>query len=339
MFVYYQGEFSRLYTGDELVRKLSQYQALYAIGFLIGPATPALFGSVHIELISGGVWVLNQNNFSSVSMALLMVFMIPAIYFGVHDLTINFNHDNEEDLLSQTDEESIASEDGSDAKNSNQHVNERSPIIPLSTIQQKRKKKFGFKDIFTNTDLAFLVLSSSSLIALASLNEIVINLTAGDIYAWSLTRLGIVTCVCVVLYSSIMLTIGNRIIQRFYKAIFVLSFVLQFVCMMVLFVPHVLNIDNLVGQHIQIIVAILINTFTGLSGALLARMYMFELVPLSDASYADGLRSFAARIVGLIAFFSGAWVYSSGTYSLPVISCFMLALAVICCFMKQFRPF
>ena len=85
---------------------------------------------------------MNQNNFSSVSMALLMVVMIPAIYFGVHDLTSNFNHDKKGDLLNQTDEESIALEDGySDATNLNQHVGERSPFIPLSTNHQKKEEK------------------------------------------------------------------------------------------------------------------------------------------------------------------------------------------------------
>ena len=205
--------------------------------------------------------------------------------------------------------------------------------------QKKKKKKLGYKDIFNNKNLAFLVLSSSSLIALAALNEIVINLTAAEIYTWSLTRLGIVTCVCVVFYSSIMLTIGDRIIERYFKVIYTLSFVLQSICMLVLFLPHVLNIKNLVQQHIQITVAILINTFTGLSGAVLARLFMFQLVSLSHASYADGLRSFIARILGLVAFFSAAWVFTGGTYALPVIACFMLMLGIICCCMKQFRPF
>ena len=109
--------------------------------------------------------------------------------------------------------------------------------------------------------------------------------------------------------------------------------------MLVLFLPHVLKIKNLVQQHIQITVAILINTFTGLSGAVLARLFMFQLVPLSDASYADGLRSFVTRMECLVAFFSAAWVFTGGTYALPVIACFMLILGIMCCWMKQFRPF
>ena len=123
--------------------------------------------------------------------------------------------------------------------------------------------------------------------SLASCNEIVINLNAAINYEWSLTRLGVVTCVCVLLHSGLMLTVGNRIIQRHLKVIFCLSFVMMCGCAYIhthimkklsLFLPHVTEISEQVLQHTQIIFAILVNTFTGLTGAVLARSFLFQIV-------------------------------------------------------------
>ena len=55
------------------------------------------------------------------------------------------------------------------------------------------------------------------------------------------------------------------------------------------------------------LIAILINSCTGFSADVLSRLHVFKLVPLANASYADGLRSFGARIVALIWFYIGAW--------------------------------
>ena len=233
-------------------------------------------------------------------MALLMLIMIQAIYFGVSDLPFDFRSEN---------------------------------------IEVKEGKcKTNFINVYGNTDLIFLIVSSSFIISFASMNEIIINLSAAGVYKWSLSRLGVVTCICVLLYSTYMLTVGVRMIQQFLKWIYFLTFVFMGFCMFILYLPRQGTINDEFSQYIQITVSILINSFTGISCAVLARSFLFKMVPVSAASFADGARSFTARVFGLLAFFSASWVFEYRKTILPILGFFTLLLGFICLLRKRFRP-
>ena len=286
-----------------------------------------------------------------------MVVMIPAIFLGVHDLPFHHVHDNTKadaggnsttatDInvnveLKETTATSCMSKNDGNTKSDKKGLITAIEIESTTEFEQptsRKIEKFGYKNVLNNFDLTFLVISSSLIISYASLNEIIINLSAADIYKWSLTRLGIVTCICVVLYSSLMLTLGNHVIHRYFKGIYFMSFVMMCICLLAMLLPQVLDIEDMVGQHVQLSAVILINTFTGLSGAVLARRFMFQMVPKTSASFADGVRSFVSRIFGLFALFSGSWAFQGGKSVLPTLGLSMLVMAMICLCRKRFRP-
>ena len=309
MFLYSSGEFSRLFKGPELTKKLSQYQALFAIGFVSGPASPVFFGKIDIKICSW--WTLNQNNFVGIFMALLMLAMLPAIMFGVHDLSIQ------------------------DVAN---NVQEKSTSESVVMSRSRSKSVFDLKSILKDLDLMLLILSSSFTNALASMVELMINLTASDWYKWSLTRLGIVTCICVVIYTVVMLTVAHKIIQRYLKFLFLLSTPVHALCVIILLLPKITNIDNLYSQQGHLALCILINTFTGLTISVLARNLLFQMVPSGSASFSDGFRSTTQRIMAIMAFFFASWVYDTSVITSPIVSLILLVITVILATRRRFRP-
>uniref|UniRef100_A0A7M5UCY7 Major facilitator superfamily (MFS) profile domain-containing protein n=2 Tax=Clytia hemisphaerica TaxID=252671 RepID=A0A7M5UCY7_9CNID len=300
------GEFSRLYEGPELTKKLSQYQALYAIGFLSGPAAPVMFGKIDIKICSW--WTLNQNNFVGIFMALLTLVILLAILLGVHDLSI-------QDVAANTQSE-----------------------MPINTSQPPSNSSFNLKSILKNLDLMLLILSSSFTNALAGMLELMINLTASDWFKWSLTRLGIVTCICVVIYTVLMLTVAHKVIQRYLKFLFLLCFPIHALCVIILMLPKITNIDHLYSQEAHLALCILTNTFTGLTISVLSRNLLFQMVPAGSASFSDGFRSTTQRIMGIVTFFLAAWAYDTSVVTSPILSLVLLMIAIILATRRKFRP-
>ncbi|XP_066913888.1 uncharacterized protein [Clytia hemisphaerica] len=264
----------------------------------MGPACPVLFGKINIQITE---WlVLNQNNFVSIFMALVMLGMIPAITVGVHDLG------KKEDICNREPEHSM--------------------------------NNFTAKDIVMNFDLILLIISSALVNAIASIVELNINLMASDWYQWSLDRLSITTFVCVFVYIVFMLTVAYKIIDTHLKLIFLLVFLLHAMCVLILMLPKLYPIYNIYWQEIQMVVSILLNSVTGLTIAVLARALLFQMVPPDHASFSDGFRSTVTRVFSVLAFFAASWIYENTIYVSPVIAFVMISTFFILVSRRIYRP-
>ena len=109
------------------------------------------------------------------------------------------------------------------------------------------------------------------MIFLACAIKLVINLTAIDTFKWSLTRLGVVISICIVVYSMLMFGVISRILTKYIKGLYLSSFVIEGTAMIILGLPAVVNFKTLTEQYIQMAVCILMNIFSGLSAVILAR--------------------------------------------------------------------
>ena len=80
---------------------------------------------------------------------------------------------------------------------------------------KKNQTKNDFDKILRSFDFILLVISSAYINLISCSIDLVANLTAVDTFKWSLTRLGVVTGICIVVYSMLMFSIENGVMKMY----------------------------------------------------------------------------------------------------------------------------
>ena len=77
---------SRVYNQKDIFKWLSTMELVAAVTVSIAPCTPALFIGIKFEPIKG--WIVDQNNFAYLSLAIVNLLFLIFCYFGLSNLTV-----------------------------------------------------------------------------------------------------------------------------------------------------------------------------------------------------------------------------------------------------------
>ena len=283
------GEFSRCYEPDELTTVLALYQSIYMIGFVVGPGVNILFTKIDFFI---GNWHLNEANFIGMFMAVLLMFYIVASYFGISDLS------KEYDLK----------ELAATVKTTECKTNQKNEVIQL-------------KEIVQNFDLMLIMLSSLLLNYAAVTVELLLPLIASLNFHWSLWKLSSVITCSVLCYAVLSFACVGKCIrgnQDMFNGI-VACMVATCLCWSLMIISTSVKIQWIVGQMILMVFIILLNIFSGITSITLSRNMILLLVPSHSTNYCEGIRCAFSRTGGVIGFFNVAMIYPYLEYVSPVI--------------------
>jgi len=323
------------------------------MGFVIGPLTAVMFSPINFQF---GEWKISQENAIGLFMAVIYsIFMVVAI-FGVsnlpreqnlvHNINSTKNHDKNEGKSTdhQAKEEHIqdhinhSERDNECEKDISNDINESTDEDTKSTDLHTNYPSWTLKDIFKNFDLVLLFVSSAFCNYISVVTEILVNIEASIEFKWSLTRLGIITSIGIILYMISLLTFGKNVMERVTRGSYLACFIVSILTTLLLIVPELIQIEKIVGQTAMVCVILFLNTFTGFACVILAWKMLFQMVPEKSASYCEGLRSFFSRCFGVAAFLSSSWVSDKGKIVLPILACVLILLSVLLVARKRFRP-
>ncbi|XP_066913440.1 uncharacterized protein [Clytia hemisphaerica] len=82
------GEISRIYNREELGKIFSMWQIVGAVCLSLAPCTPLLFLGIKFEIIHN-TWIINQNNFVGLFLAISFILMWIAACFCISNLTLD----------------------------------------------------------------------------------------------------------------------------------------------------------------------------------------------------------------------------------------------------------
>ena len=283
------GEFSRCYEPDEITTVLARYQSIYMIGFVAGPGVNILFAKVDFFI---GSWHLNEGNFIGIFMAVLLMFYIVAAYFGISDLSKEYDLKELAATVRRTEYE----------------TNQKKEVIQL-------------KDIVQNFYL-MLIMSLSLILNYAAVTvELLLPLIVSINFHWSLLKLSVVITCCVLCYAVLSFACVGKCIrgnQDMFNGI-VACMVATCLCWSMMIISTSVKIPWIMGQIILMVFIILLNIFSGITSITLSRNMILLLVPSHSTNYCEGIRCAFSRTGALIGFFNAAMIYPYLEYVSPVI--------------------
>ena len=177
-----------------------------AVTVAIAPCTPALFIGIKFELIKG--WIVDQNNFLSLCLAIVNLLFLIFCYFGLSNLTVEptFKLVKKELFPSQINNEK-AKIDADTSNKVSERVNNKSNEINsdedsnnnnTDKDSEKVKDKFNgklwtIKDAFARNDVLLILLSQAFLMSQYVQIELNINISALQVFGLTLRQIGMST--------------------------------------------------------------------------------------------------------------------------------------------------
>ena len=300
----FTGELARVYPADELVGVMLNYQAIYTLGFVVGPALNVLFLRININI---GTWHLDEYNFIGIFLASLLIIYTVIAYWLLHDLSskqeeIPLRHENEGNSATSQNEEEVTELGG----------------IAICI-------RGG---ILTSFPIMLLILSSSLNNFVSVLTEITIPILSNKLFAWSVGRLAVVTTICVTILAVTMIGAGfaslvssDRVYPLYLSCFGGLCFSVS-----LLVLPSYTVIASTSAQIALVVCVTLVNSCCGLMSVALAKWMYLTLVPPESASMYEGVRGVVYRVFGLTAFLTTSFIFPH----LHVVGPILLLLLVIC---------
>ena len=178
------GEFSRVYSKKDLAKILSTAALLGIVFMSLAPCSPIMFYGIHFNIAQ--YWIITQNNFIGIFLAILSSILLIISYFHIHNLTQDKTFDFLKDQIIGDDKEN-------DEK---------------STAQ----KLWTTKDIVTNGNLMFLLSTEAFLSFSYYQMDLIIAMTAVRTYQLTLAQFGVLTACVILLAIFILYTIQRKLL-------------------------------------------------------------------------------------------------------------------------------
>ena len=269
----------------------------------LAPCSPIMFYGIHFNIAQ--YWIITQNNFIGIFLAILSSILLIISYFHIHNLTQDKTFDFLKDQILGDDKEN-------DEK---------------STAQ----KLWTTKDIVTNGNLMFLLSTEAFLSFSYYQMDLIIAMTAVKTYNWSISYFGLLTgivtfCSSILLYNVQRRLLGNGLnIYFLYNFGFVLIALLESMLLM----TSELNLKSFISQMVALFVIILCNMVQGVGSTVYCRWLMFSSTPSHSASIVESHRFMFCRVLAAIGYFSSSYVFEMLWLIIPLYVCICFLIVVL----------
>ncbi|XP_066922872.1 uncharacterized protein [Clytia hemisphaerica] len=299
------GEFSRVYTKDELGKVLSIYHISASLVYAIAPSTPALFTDVQFHI---GPIEINQYNCVGLVLSIVLLLYAILAFINVTDLTKESGYQIFIKRFKQ--ENSTTKGDG--------HSGER---------------LWSLMDTVTNINLLSIILPDGFLGFVYSLMEVIINMVGLYNFSWSITRVSTLTCIGAIIFSTVMFLFQQRTLKGRYIFYFLFISCFSLAAMEL----SLLNISIQIPINSQALKMALfesclgLNIIFGFGSTVYSKWLLFSLVPVNSKSYVESHRYIVAKVCCCTGFFTASFIYQQSFewFTVLILCCFIIAFILL----------
>ena len=285
---------------------LSTYELLGILFGSLSPCAPLLFYGINFYIGEG--WMITQQNFIGIFLAVLSFIFLVISYFHLHNLTQDetfqylkheIHHNNEE----KTDEKATGK--------------------PSQAL-------WNTKDILARGNLMFLLLTEAFLSYNYFQMELVIVMTAVKTYHLTVMHLGLLTGGVVVLVAVLLYNVQKRLLRDGLNIFFLYVTCFIIIALYESFLLLILNLHltSFYSQDLAIFVLIACNSIQGFGSTVYCRWLMFSSTPSHSASIVESHRYIFCRLMASIGFFTSSYVFEALWFAIPlyVSICFIIVI-------------
>lgn len=294
-----------MYNEKELARVFSINEVLGIICSLFAPCSPILFYGIHFKI---GSWIITQNNFIGIFLAILSLILLIISYFYLQNLT----HDESFDILKDEILDKKAKEKEKNEKSTNEML-------------------WSTKDVVANWNLMFLLSTEAYLSYTFFQMDLIFTMTAVKTYEWTILQLSILTTFVIGSVSLLLYIIQTRLLGSRLNIYFTYMFGFSIIAFFESFLLMTWSFDfsSIYSQMAALSVLLSCNLIQGVGSTVYCRLLMFEMTPTHSASIVESHRFIFSRILASIGFFTSSYVFEVLWLIIPFYICISFMIVML----------
>ena len=287
----------------------------------MGSGSSVMFQNIDVFI---GTWHLNTDNFIGIFMALAIALCNIAVYYGVTDLSKEYNikglrgNGSTSNIKGLIGNSSISINQQKDVEWSYKDLIYSSRTVLVDTTGND---PVALTSLLQNFDILLIMFSSTLMSYCGVTIELLIPMLTSTDFKWSLERLSLITSGSIIVYAIFMLTVASKYIIRSNRifGLAILFMVISCVSVGLLILPNIAHIPSDAEQIMLIIILILLITPAGFTSTAMFRNIILRIVPSNSSCFCEGVRTGFSRLGGLIGYFNAGFILPYVQYVGPAV--------------------
>eukprot|EP00111_Clytia_hemisphaerica_P024535 TCONS_00072343-protein len=282
------------------------WQIVGAVCLSLAPCTPLLFLGIKFEIIHN-TWIINQNNFVGLFLAISFILMWIAACFCISNLTLDPIYQQIKcEILEKAHENVTFAKDEEKQKD----------LENISDDILITHKLWTLKNVLKRADVFLVLFSSAILMGQYFQAEVLINMISLYHFNFTMSKLAFATVIGVFTSTLLLAYIRKRFLSNSVDVhfMFIMTYVLMMVVYACLNLIKELTIENFPIQIMVISMIVLLNSITTFARTCYGRLILFSITPSHSASIIESYRKASGGIFTFICFLTASYAYSYQFY-------------------------